>query len=94
VRVIAEELNFNRETVRQIVKKKEMRKISAKMILHHDNAPGHDALRVREFLVKNSITKMDHPPYSPDLAPCDIWLFSELNTALKGQRFADLSDIQ
>jgi len=62
--------------------------------LHQDNAPAHDALRVREFLAKNSITKMDHPPYSPDLAPCDFWLFPKLKNALKGQRFADLSDIQ
>jgi histone-lysine N-methyltransferase SETMAR len=36
---------------------------------HHDNASAHDALRVHEFLAKNTITKMDHPPYSPDLAP-------------------------
>ena len=63
-------------------------------ILHHDNAPVHDVLRVREFLAKNSITKMDHPPYSPDLAPCNFWLFPKLKNALKGQRFADLSDMQ
>ena len=37
---------------------------------------------------------MDHPPYSPELAPCDFWLFPKLKSALKGQRFADLSDIQ
>jgi hypothetical protein len=49
-----------------------------KCILHHDNPPAHDALRFREFLAKNSITKMDHPPYSPDLAPCDFWLFPKL----------------
>ena len=65
-----------------------------KWTLHHDNAPAHDTLRVCEFLAKNSITKMDHPPYSPDLAPCDFWLFSKLKNALKGQRFADLSDIK
>jgi histone-lysine N-methyltransferase SETMAR len=65
-----------------------------KWILHHDNAPVHDVLRVREFLAKNSITKMDHPPYSHDLAPCDFWLFPKLKNALKGQTFADLSDIQ
>jgi hypothetical protein len=46
-----------------------MRDVSAQMILHHDNAPAHDALRAREFLAKNSITKMDHTPCSPDLAP-------------------------
>jgi len=67
-----------------------------KWILHHDNVPAHDALRVREFLAKNSITKMDPPPYSTDLAPCDFWLFPKLKkkNGLKGQRFADLSDIQ
>jgi hypothetical protein len=37
---------------------------------------------------------MDQPPYSPDLAPCDFWLFPKLKNALKGQSFADLSDIQ
>jgi hypothetical protein len=63
-------------------------------ILDHDNGLAHDALRVSEFLAKNSITKMDHPRYSPNLAPCDFWLFPKLKNALKGQRFADLSDIQ
>jgi len=49
-----------------------------KWILHHDNAPAHDALWFREFLAKNSITKMDHPTYSPDLAPYDFWLVPKL----------------
>ena len=65
-----------------------------KWILHHDNAPAHDVLRVCKFLAKNSITKMDHPPYSSDLAPCDFWLFPKLKNVLKGKGFADLSDIQ
>jgi hypothetical protein len=51
-------------------------------------------LRVREFLAKKSITKMDRPPYSPELASCDFWLFPKLKNALKGQRFADIPDIQ
>jgi len=63
-------------------------------ILHHDHAPAHDALRIPQFLAKNSITKMDHPPYSSELAPCDFWLFLKLKNALKGQRFADLSNTQ
>jgi hypothetical protein len=40
-----------------------------KWILHHDNAPVHDAIGVHEFLAKKCITKMDHPPYSPDIGP-------------------------
>jgi hypothetical protein len=34
-----------------------------KWILHHDNAPAHNALRDYKFLAKNSITKMYNPPY-------------------------------
>jgi len=65
-----------------------------KWILHHDSAAAHDALRVCKFLAKNSITKMYHLPYSPDLAPCYFWHLPKLKNAQKGQRFADLSDIQ
>jgi histone-lysine N-methyltransferase SETMAR len=63
-------------------------------ISYHDNALTHNALSVREFLAKKSIMKLDHPPYSPDLAPCDFWLFPKLKTALKGHRFSDIADFQ
>jgi transposase len=63
-------------------------------ILHHDNVPAHDMLAVREFLAKKSILKLNHPSYSPDLAPCDFWLFPKLKTTLKGHRFSDIADIQ
>jgi histone-lysine N-methyltransferase SETMAR len=63
-------------------------------ILHHNNALAQDALTVREFLAKKSIMKLDHPPYLPDLAPCDFWLFPKLKTALKGHRFSDTANIQ
>jgi hypothetical protein len=46
------------------------------------------------FWPKKLIMKLDHPPYSPDLAPCDFWLFPKLKTALKGHRFSDIADIQ
>ena len=82
------------DRLRECVRRKRPGLWPDKWILHHDNAPAHDALRFHEFLAKNSITKMDHPPYSPDLAPCDFWLFPKLKNALKGQRFADLFDIQ
>jgi hypothetical protein len=59
-------------------------------ILHHGNSLAHDALAVREFLAKKSIMKLDHPPYSPDLAPWYFWLFPKLKTALKDYRFSDI----
>jgi hypothetical protein len=62
--------------------------------LHHDNALAHYALAVRELLAKKSTMKVDHPPYSSDLVPCDFWLFPRLKIALKGHRFSDIADIQ
>jgi transposase len=63
-------------------------------ILRHDNAPAHKALSVKQFLVQKSITKMEHPYYSPDLAPNDLWLFPKIKSALKGRKFQDVESIQ
>ena len=30
------------------------------------------------------IKTVHHPPYSPDLAPCDFWLFPKLKEKLRG----------
>jgi transposase len=35
-----------------------------------------------------------HPPYSPDLAPADFFLFPKLKTTLKGHRFQTIEEIQ
>jgi hypothetical protein len=37
---------------------------------------------------------MPHPPYSPDLAPADFFLFCKLKTNLKGRRFQTKEEIQ
>ncbi|KAI6656241.1 Mariner transposase [Oopsacas minuta] len=44
-------------------------------------------LRTREFLQNHRIGTLPHPPYSPDLAPCDFWLFPKLKDQLRGRRF-------
>ena len=60
----------------------------------HDNAPPHTSLIVRRFLAKNNVCVLNHPPYSPDLAPCDNFLFPKLKMQLKGCYFDDISAIQ
>ena len=62
--------------------------------LLHDNAPSHKALVVREFLASKGIVELNHPPYSPDLSPCDYFFFSKLKLALKGTSFCEMKDIQ
>jgi hypothetical protein len=67
---------------------------SGTWFLHHDNAPCHAALSVKEFLAKHSIPVVPHQPCSPDLAPCDFFLFPRLKSAMKGKRFQDVAEIQ
>ena len=47
-----------------------------------------------EFFVKHKSTQVTQPRYSPDLAPCDFWLFPKLKSPLKGKRFQTISEIQ
>ena len=51
------------------------RKFADTWMLHHDNAPCHTAISVNEFLAKKGISVVPQPPYSPDLSPCDFFLF-------------------
>jgi len=62
--------------------------------LHHDNAPSHTALSLREFLATKQITVLEHPVYSPDLAPSDFYLFPKIKEILKGRHFDDIDDIR
>ena len=39
---------------------------------HRDNAPVHNSILVTEYLTKMGIKTVPHPPYSPDLTPCDF----------------------
>jgi len=38
-------------------------------------------------------TVVPHPPYSPDLAPSDFWLFPKLKETLKGQHFSSGAEV-
>ena len=45
---------------------------------HQDNTPVHNSILVTDYLTKKGIKTVPHTPYSPDLAPCDFWLFPNL----------------
>ncbi|CAK9799943.1 Mariner Mos1 transposase [Anthophora quadrimaculata] len=62
--------------------------------LHHDNAPSHTSTLVREFLAKNSTNVIEQAPYSPDMAPCDFFLFPKLKLPLRGRRFESIEAIK
>lgn len=62
--------------------------------LLHDNAPSHRSRVVTEFLIKNHIIALQHSPYSPDLAPCDYYLFPKLHLTIKGKLHESVEAIQ
>ncbi len=59
-----------------------------------DNAPAHCSCISADFYHKTGMDLMSHPPYSPDLAPCDFWLFPTMKGKLRGMRFETLDDLQ
>jgi histone-lysine N-methyltransferase SETMAR len=62
-------------------------------LLHQDNAPAHTSLKPTKSVTNNNMVIVPHPPYSPDLVPCDFALFPKLKMKLKGRRFETVSDI-
>jgi transposase len=64
-----------------------------KMVIQADNARPDTALRTRAFLAENSMKPAPHPPYSPDLAPADFYLFGHVKGRLKGQIVESREDL-
>ncbi|KAG5324962.1 MOS1T transposase, partial [Acromyrmex heyeri] len=87
-REIAETTNISFGSVQSILRE------DLSLILHDDNAPSHNALIIREFLVKNNTNTIQQPPNSPDLAPCDFFLFDRLKKSLRGTRFESVEAIK
>lgn len=63
-------------------------------ILHDDNARPHRSDPVLQFLHGRHARVLDHPPYSPDLAPADFFLFPRVKKELRGIRFDDLDSLE
>ena len=47
-----------------------------------------------EFLAKKGIPVVPQPPYSPDLSPCDFFLFPKLKFHFKGRHFGTVENIE
>ena len=55
----------------------------------HDNARPNKSLAVRQKIQDMGMHEVPRPPYSPDIAPCDFWLFRKLKDNLSGREFED-----
>ena len=79
---------------KKLSKKRRNKLRKGPVFLLQDNAPPHRAAVTQEAIADSGIELLRHPPYSPDLAPSDFFLFPEMKRDLKGRRFNDENQIQ
>ena len=96
IKEISERLNISSGSVHTIIHdhyllpvigQRRPDKARGRFLLQQDNAPPHRALVVKAALEEDGIKVLKHPPYSPDLAPSDYWLFSDRPSQLRGRKF-------
>jgi transposase len=64
-----------------------------KLVVHADNAMAQTAQKCRSFCEENGLRLASHPPYSPDLAPPDSFLFDYIKERLKGMVFPSYEEL-
>jgi hypothetical protein len=58
-----------------ISRKRPQKRALGAWALRHDSASAHTAHTIQVFLASHGIPVVQQPPYFPNMAPCDAWLF-------------------
>jgi histone-lysine N-methyltransferase SETMAR len=66
------------------LKKKRPGMVEQEWWFHWDNVPVHISAVIQQWFAAHSIQQLEHPPYSPDLAPVDFFLFKRVKEELAG----------
>ena len=75
------------------VKKEQIGKYSKGVLLLHGNDRPHTNFEKFNAIRDLNFEILPHPPYSPDLAPSDYWIFGTMKKPLKGKRFGTLQQL-
>ena len=79
-----------RNELRPAIRSKRRGRLTQGVLLLHDNTA---QLTINTILQLNWEV-LEHPAYSPDLAPSDFHLFGPLRNALRGRRFAAADEVK
>jgi histone-lysine N-methyltransferase SETMAR len=71
----------------------QQRSTDGKLLVHAANARPHTAQASKGILEAHGMEKAPHPPYSPDIAPSDFYLFDHVTNRLAGASFADADEL-
>ena len=82
------------KSLRQAIRRKRPELLAAGPIILHDNARPHGANGVTSLLRRYEWEKLDHPPFSLDISPCDFDLFPKLKEDMRGIRYNDLEELE
>ena len=77
--------------VKEFYNKKRLSKGWSEVHLLHDNTSSHKCEVVKSFLASEKVKVLNHPPYSPDLSPCDFFLFPRLKKMPSGNKYTSRS---
>jgi histone-lysine N-methyltransferase SETMAR len=80
--------------VRNALRRNRPGKLSGRPLLLHDNARPHTAKKTMKAIGRLGWELLPHPPYSPDLAPSDYYLFPRMKEYLRGNHFASNEDLK
>lgn len=79
--------------LRAALKEKRRGKLRSGVLFHQDNAPSHTSCIAKAAIHQAGFELVEHPPYSPDLAPSDYRLFPKLKEHLRGKKFSNNQEV-
>lgn len=77
----------------KVLKEKRPHLAKKKVLFHQNNARVHTCVLAMTKIHELGYELLPHPPYSPDLAPCDYFLFPNLKKWLGGKKFGSNEEI-
>jgi histone-lysine N-methyltransferase SETMAR len=86
--------NLLQNDLHNALRRKRPGKLSKIPLLLHDNARPHTAKRTMETIETLGWQLLLHPAYSPDLAPCDFYLFPRMKEYLRGNHFQSIQELK
>ncbi|CAK9827513.1 Histone-lysine N-methyltransferase SETMAR [Anthophora retusa] len=81
------------DRLKEQLKKERPRLARKKVLFHQNNASSHKSTVAMAKLHELGFELIPHPPYSPDLAPCDFFLFRNLKAWLAGKKFSSDEEV-